>query len=160
MDGRSYVAMYVKGKTKGRELVARSGCLIYLKRIHARCRDISNLTFDDLLHSKSEHHVFRLPDGTVTHSLNQTFRAFMRNIGLLKDSNTGQNRTLYSLRHSYICFRLSEGADVYNIAKNCRTSVEVIQKHYASHIKNLLDAAAINVRRLRRRPLREEIRPE
>src|ERR1700676_1472530 len=99
MDGRSYVAMYVKGKTKGRELVARSGCLIYLKRIHARCRDISDLTFDDLLHHKSEHDVFRLPDGPVTHSLNQTFRAFMRNIGLLKDSNTGQNRTLYSLRH-------------------------------------------------------------
>jgi hypothetical protein len=40
-----------------------------------------------------------------------------------------------------------EGADIYQIAKNCRTSVEMIEKYYASHIKNRLDAAAINVRR-------------
>ena len=31
-DGRSYVAMWVKGKTKERELIARHSCLIYLKR--------------------------------------------------------------------------------------------------------------------------------
>ena len=38
-----------------------------------------------------------------------------------------------------------EGADIYQIAKNCRTSVEMIEKYYASHLKNTLDAAAINV---------------
>ncbi len=38
-----------------------------------------------------------------------------------------------------------EGADIYQIAKNCRTSVEMIEKYYASHIKTNLDAAAINV---------------
>jgi hypothetical protein len=43
--------------------------------------------------------------------------------------------------------RLMEGADIYQVAKNCRTSVEMIEKYYASHIKNMLDAAAINVRR-------------
>ena len=42
-----------------------------------------------------------------------------------------------------------EGADIYQIAKNCRTSVEMIEKYYASHIKTSLDAAAINVRRAR-----------
>src|SRR4029077_5175264 len=40
-----------------------------------------------------------------------------------------------------------EGADIYQIAKNCRTSVEMIEKFYAAHIKTMLDAAAINVRR-------------
>jgi hypothetical protein len=40
-----------------------------------------------------------------------------------------------------------EGADIYQIAKNCRTSVEMIEKYYASHIKNTLDAASINVRK-------------
>jgi hypothetical protein len=40
-----------------------------------------------------------------------------------------------------------EGADIYQIAKNCRTSVEMIEKFYAAHIKNRLDAAAINVRK-------------
>ena len=48
----------------------------------------------------------------------------------------GQPRTSYSLRHTYICLRLMEGADIYQIAKNCRTSVEMIEKYYASHIKN------------------------
>jgi hypothetical protein len=43
--------------------------------------------------------------------------------------------------------RLMEGADIYQIAKNFRTSVEMIEKFYAAHIKNTLDAAAINVRR-------------
>jgi hypothetical protein len=43
--------------------------------------------------------------------------------------------------------RLMEGADIYQIAKNCRTSVEMIEKFYASHIKNQLSAAAINVKR-------------
>jgi hypothetical protein len=42
--------------------------------------------------------------------------------------------------------RLTEGgADIYQIAKNCRTSVEMIEKHYAIHLKNTLDASAINV---------------
>jgi len=65
----------------------------------------------------------------------------------LKTDRDGQSRTAYSLRHTYICLRLMEGANIYQIAKNCRTSVEMIEKYYASHIKNRLDAAAINVRR-------------
>jgi integrase len=58
----------------------------------------------------------------------------------------GLKKTAYSLRHTYICLRLMEGADIYQIAKNCRTSVEMIEKYYASHLKNSLDAAAINIR--------------
>jgi hypothetical protein len=40
--------------------------------------------------------------------------------------------TFYSLRHTYICFRLIDRADIHPLAKNCRTSVEMIQKFYAS----------------------------
>jgi integrase len=65
----------------------------------------------------------------------------------LKFDRDGKPRTAYSLRHTYICMRLMEGADIYQIAKNCRTSVEMIEKHYAIHLKNTLDAAAINVRK-------------
>ena len=66
----------------------------------------------------------------------------------------GRPRTAYSLRHTYICLRLMEGADIYQIAKNCRTSVEMIEKYYASHIKTNLDAAAIN--KMRPRPKRNK----
>jgi integrase len=65
----------------------------------------------------------------------------------MKIDREGQQRTAYSLRHTYICMRLIEGADIYQLAKNCRTSVEMIEKFYASHIKNRLDASAINVRK-------------
>lgn len=65
----------------------------------------------------------------------------------LKLDREGNRRTAYSLRHTYICLRLMEGADIYQIAKNCRTSVEMIETYYASHIKTRLNAAAINVRR-------------
>jgi integrase len=65
----------------------------------------------------------------------------------LKYDRDGNMRSAYSLRHTYICLRLMDGADIYQIAKNCRTSVEMIQKFYASHIKNALDAASINVRK-------------
>lgn len=68
----------------------------------------------------------------------------------LKVDRDGNKRTAYSLRHTYICMRLMEGADIYALAKNCRTSVEMIQKFYAAHIKDLLDASAINVRRSQR----------
>jgi integrase len=72
----------------------------------------------------------------------------------LKTDRDGNRRAAYSLRHTYICLRLMEGADIYQIAKNCRTSVEMIEKHYAVHLKNTLDAAAINVRKIRT-PLRK-----
>ena len=65
----------------------------------------------------------------------------------LKKDREGNPRTTYSFRHTYISMRLSEGADIYQVAKNCRTSVEMIEKHYAIHIKNMIDARAINVRR-------------
>jgi integrase len=67
----------------------------------------------------------------------------------LKLDRDGKARTAYSLRHTYICMRLMEGADIYQVAKNCRTSVEMIEKHYAVHLKNTLDATAINVMRKR-----------
>lgn len=65
----------------------------------------------------------------------------------LKYDRDGNVRTAYSLRHTYICLRLMEGADIYQVAKNCRTSVEMIEKYYAIHLKNTLDASAINVRK-------------
>ena len=49
-----------------------------------------------------------------------------------------------------------EGANIYQIAKNCRTSVGMIEKYYAVHIKTSLDAAAINIVRSKKDWLEEE----
>lgn len=73
----------------------------------------------------------------------------------MKFDRDGNVRTAYSLRHTYICLRLMEGADIYQVAKNCRTSVEMIEKFYAAHLKNTLDASAINVMKPRRKPKKD-----
>lgn len=70
----------------------------------------------------------------------------------LKYDRDGNVRTAYSLRHTYICLRLMEGADIYQVAKNCRTSVEMIEQFYAAHLKNTLDASAINVKKPKKKP--------
>ena len=67
----------------------------------------------------------------------------------MKKDREGNARTAYSLRHTYISMRLMEGADIYQVAKNCRTSVEMIEKFYATQIKHMIDASAVNIRRPR-----------
>ena len=74
----------------------------------------------------------------------------------LRSDREGQPRTGYSLRHTYISLRLMEGANIYQIGKNCRTSVGMIEKYYAVNIKTSLDAAAINVVRSKKDWLEEE----
>lgn len=71
----------------------------------------------------------------------------------LKFDRDGHVRTCYSLRHTYIYLRLLEGADIYQVAKNCRTSVEMIEKYYGRHLKNNIDASAVNVRRAKPKPV-------
>lgn len=68
----------------------------------------------------------------------------------LKFDRDGQRRTAYSLRHTYISTRLMEGASIHMIANNCRTSVQMIEEHYAAHIKDRLDASMLNVMRPQR----------
>ena len=54
----------------------------------------------------------------------------------LKKGAHGQDRTLYSLRHTAITFRLLYGGniDLLTLARNARTSVEMVEKFYASNL--------------------------
>ena len=91
----------------------------------------------EVKHPRPTDHVF--PGNHI-----KLFNGILKRANLKKDRD-GNRRTAYSLRHTYICMRLMEGADIYQVAKNCRTSVEMIEKYYAAHIKTNLDASAINV---------------
>jgi integrase len=86
------------------------------------------------------------------------FNDVLREEGLKFDRD-GQVRTAYSLRHTYISTRLMEGANVHQIANNCRTSVKMIEEFYAAHIKDRLDAAAINVQRPKARKAAAKQKP-
>ncbi len=61
----------------------------------------------------------------------------------------GQPRSMYSLRHSAITFRLlyGQGIDLLTLARNARTSVEVINNHYASTVSGEQNIALLQSRR-------------
>lgn len=54
----------------------------------------------------------------------------------LKIGELGQVRSLYSLRHTAIMFRLlyGKGIDLLTLARNARTSVQMIEQFYASNL--------------------------
>jgi len=54
----------------------------------------------------------------------------------LKTNARGERFNLYSLRHSAIMFRLinAKDLDLLTLARNCRTSVEMIDRFYASEL--------------------------
>ena len=63
------------------------------------------------------------------------FRKILSSSGLSKGQE-GQTRTLYSLRHTAITFRLlyGKGIDLLTLARNARTSVEMIERFYSSNL--------------------------
>ena len=148
--GLTFLEMHVSSKTGPRDIICRSGTVNYLKRIQSRCPDIAHLGFEDLLRAKLDLPVFSLPDGTVSLNLRQTFRILMRESGLLTCPRTGQDRTLYSLRHTYATFALlNDGMDVHTLAVQMGTSIQMIERHY-SHLTPRLRKEMLTGRRYER----------
>jgi integrase len=129
-----YLEMSVSGKTGRRDIICRSGTINYLKRIHERSEDIKHIPFEDLLKQRVDLPVFRLPEGAVSKNIHQTFRKFVTDAGLITCPRTNQNRTLYSLRHTYATFALlNDGMDIHALAIQMGTSIGMIERHY-SHL--------------------------
>ena len=78
------------------------------------------------------------------------FNCVMAETGL-KHGAHGQPRSLYSLRHSSITFRLlyGHGIDVLTLARNARTSVDMINRHYASTLTAEQNIGSLQSRRPR-----------
>ncbi|MGA1350098.1 MAG: hypothetical protein ACO31B_03040 [Burkholderiaceae bacterium] len=87
-------------------------------------------------------------DISVSTLMDVQFRRILEAAGLRKGAG-GQNRTLYSLRHTAITFRLlyGQGIDLLTLAKNARTSVEMIEKFYASELNPEMNVAMLQSRR-------------
>lgn len=126
--GKEQLFVTVNGKVGHRQCVIRRGAKRYLERIWKRSDELSSLSWDELL--TREEAVFALPDGTVTNALDKTFTRLLKDAGLHLDSN-GQARSLYSLRHFYITQLLfSNRVSPAIVAKQCGTSIQMIEKHY------------------------------
>jgi hypothetical protein len=66
--------------------------------------------------------------------MSKQFRYVLEQAGLYKTERG--TRTLYSLRHTCIMNQLRHGKiKIEILAKNCRTSVEMIERFYGSHLK-------------------------
>ncbi|SDK74347.1 hypothetical protein SAMN05192566_2334 [Methylophilus rhizosphaerae] len=70
----------------------------------------------------------------------------------LKTGPHGIGRTMYSLRHTAITFRLlyGEGIDMLTLARNARTSVAMIEKHYASTLNGEMNIGILQSKRQHR----------
>ena len=130
-DGVRYLRVWVDGKTGGRWLIAKHKAVDVLKRLHARQKDICDLSFETTLTTRVPHLLFRFSDGHQPHSMVGTFRRLMRDSGLLLNSE-GQTRTLYSLRHTYATFELLRGGtDIHTLSKQMGNSAAMIERHYS-----------------------------
>lgn len=85
--------------------------------------------------------LFRMANGDTTPQLGKAFEKALQETGL-KDSPRGP-RTLYSLRHTYITWQMLDGQNMDIIAKQCGTSVAMIEQHY-SHVKPEMFADALS----------------
>jgi len=71
----------------------------------------------------------------------------------LGTSAAGEDRTLYSLRHTAIMYRLlfGEGINTLALARNARTSVEMIDRFYAKPLSGEMNIAMLQSRRRNRK---------
>ena len=138
-DGKRYLRIWVNGKTGGRWLIAKHAALAVLQRLHGRHAALNTQSLETTLQGEgndkasnaANHLVFTFSNGYQPTSLNGAFKRLMRDSGLLKDAN-GQNRTLYSLRHTYATLELLRAnTDIHTLAKQMGNSAAVIERHYS-----------------------------
>jgi integrase/PHD/YefM family antitoxin component YafN of YafNO toxin-antitoxin module len=79
------------------------------------------------------------------------FKWALREAEVAEVDATGGKRTLYSLRHSAIMYRLmyGQGIDMLTLARNARTSVPMIERHYASALTGEMNIDLLHSRRRR-----------
>jgi integrase len=98
---------------------------------HSYKAEIKDISFDEPLKTRGVHKLYTLIDGYRPPSLNGTFRKIKRDIGLEKNGEDGQNRTPYSLRHTYAKLEPIENrTNINTLAKQMNNSALIIEKHY------------------------------
>jgi integrase len=130
-QGRKFVRIDVRGKGKFRTLVAAESVATYLDRI----REISE-------HAEPDNFVFVTDEGKPARTLYYSLIERLLIESNLQKSSSGSSRSTYCFRHTYATFRLTEGVDVYFLAKQMGTSVKMIEDHYG-HVTPVKNADRI-----------------
>ena len=105
-------------------------------------------------YGKPDDYVFMPENQNREYALVQLRRqfAYLLDTTKLKRDAKGTERTLYSLRHTAIMFRLTnaENLDMFTLARNARTSVEMIQRFYGSHLHGEMNVEKLQSRKATR----------
>ena len=146
-NGPPDIALYVTGKTGPREVVARTPEVKdYFKEIlELRKAEIEKLKKEKKIKKSTkltlDDYVFCNSTGDPIASFKKSFGSLLEFAEVEKDSK-GNQRTIYSLRHTYATFRFQEGVHQFILARNMGTSVAMLEKHYG-HTSNVASAAEL-----------------
>ena len=129
IGNKKYLRVWVSGKTGPRYLIAKHEVIKVFERL-MRWHKLDYTNLNGLIEAKLDKAIFCLPDNTQISNMENIFRNLMVRSHLRKDTS-GQNRTLYSLRHTYATQALAKGVDIHTLARQMGTSVGMIERHYS-----------------------------
>ena len=132
-DGNQTIRLIllVRGKTGIREVVCNKGTEVFFERLFDYRKEELNA------HPSPDTFVFCHQDGKPIVTMRKSFENLLDDLKLRTNSQ-GRNRTLYSLRHMYATFRLSEEVSPFLLAKQMGTSVEMLEEHYGQVVNRLV----------------------
>lgn len=119
-----------KSKSKDAPIVTMAEAVTVYEQLKSIYADESLAESDDYVFMPQ----YRNRD-TALRELQHQFNYLLEDLGF-KSGPQGEARTIYSLRHTSIMFRLLDGdkIDLLTLARNARTSVEMIERFYASKL--------------------------
>jgi len=127
---RRYLRIWVSGKTGGRWLIAKHRAAEALERLALRQTAVG-MSLEKTIERQLPLRVFAFDDGSQPYGLLGTFKRLLAAAGLSRDMSSGQQRTLYSLRHTYATMELLAGTDIHTLARQMGTSVGMLERHYS-----------------------------
>jgi len=129
IGNKKYLRIWVSGKTGPRYLIAKHEVITVLEKL-MRWHKLGYTGLNGVIEAKLDKVVFCLPNGKQISNMENIFRNLMVRSQMRTDIG-GQNRTLYSLRHTYATQALATGIDIHTLAKQMGTSVGMIERHYS-----------------------------
>jgi len=150
--GRELYGFDVDGKTGKRFVVLRAVAKPYVDRCLARnavwrATWEENAAADTKKHNrKSAQHdnwLFRMSDGNKVITLIDQFKQVLK-LAEITHSTDDESYSLYSLRHFYAVQMLRAGkVNVFDVARNMGTSVQIIEAYYGKHATSRVLAARL-----------------
>ena len=86
--------------------------------------------------------MFAMPDGSPIVTLIDQLTAALREAGIER-SSFGEKYSVYSLRHFYAVNALRNGIGAFEVARNMRTSVQIIQEYYGKQATSFVFATRL-----------------